>query len=182
MPERSPVEILGAILDEVEGLRRTDPRSHLPMPLLREARDVVNAATAPPGLQAQGGRIQYLEDTEGLTIVRAFGNGDTHDGCTLVFQFDNGQFLALSASDDDGEAVPVEVDDSRHARTLADYLSDRAQEEAGLTTRAEREAKEREKRKEGLRSLIADAKRRAADHERMQQKLTAELEALEAKG
>ena len=181
MSERKPVEILGAILDEVEGLRRTDPCSHLPMLLLREARDAVNAATAPHDLKAEGGRIQYLEDIEGLTIVRAFGNSETQDGCGLIIQFDNGRFLALSASGDDGEDASVEVDDSRHARSLADYLNDRAQEEAGLTTRAEREAKEREKRKEYLRSLIADAKRRAADHERMQQKLKAELEALEAK-
>lgn len=180
MSERKPVEILGAILDEVEGLRRTDPCSHLPMLLLREARDAVNAATS-HDLKDESGRIQYLEDIEGLTIVRAFGNSETQDGCGLIFQFENGRFLALSAADDDGEDVPVEVDGSRHARSLADYLSDRAQEEAGLTTRAEREAKEREKRKEGLRGLIADAERRAADQERMQQKLTAELEALEAK-
>ena len=36
--EKSPIEILGEILDEVEGLRRTDARSHLPERLMREAK------------------------------------------------------------------------------------------------------------------------------------------------
>ena len=57
---RSPIELLGAVLDEVEGIRQTDKRSHLPKMLMLELKDALQPAGSVNGCGAQ------LRDVDGL--------------------------------------------------------------------------------------------------------------------
>jgi len=66
---RSPIELLGAVLDEVEGIRQTDKRSHLPKMLMLELKDALQPAGSVNGCGAQ------LRDVGGLvgeTIAQVF--------------------------------------------------------------------------------------------------------------
>lgn len=154
MTERSPVEILGAILDEVEGLRRTDQRSYLPETLIREARSVF-------GHTAEGIGTMQLRDPSALRgkIIEHVFYCSLDDG-GLVLVCSDGAFLVLEAQSD-GDAACIQPA-SYWGKSLADFLCPADQETAGLITAAQRQELENRQRKEAALDKVERAERAAA--------------------
>ena len=168
-PPRSPIELLGAILDEVEGLRRTDARSFLPTALIMEARlaleDVGVASTQ------KSKRLSYVEDLQGRTVEHVF-DGDLKHG-DLVILCSDGAFLSLEANHDGEDDAFIAVTWHR-SNDLKEYLRPADLLEAGLMTLEEKREAERaeevEKARKRLERAMADAKVAQAALERLQGK------------
>lgn len=168
-PPRSPIELLGAILDEVEGLRRTDARSFLPAALIMEAR----LALEDVGLSAipNSKRLSYVEDLQGRTVEHVF-DGDLKHG-DLVILCSDGAFLSLEANHDGEDDAFIAVTWHR-SNDLKEYLRPADLLEAGLMTLEEKREAERaedvEKARKRLERAMADAKVAQAALERLQGK------------
>jgi hypothetical protein len=150
----TPIRLLEAIVDEVEGLRRTDARSFLPEPLLRRARDVLTPHTAAPG--AGGAQLRSPDDLVGHTIAHVFDGSLKHGDLVLVTA--DGSFLALRAEGDDEEAS-IETCSSGYgptARTLASFVYPGDLKRAGLLSESECRQIERQETEQKL----AEARRR----------------------
>ncbi|KLR57303.1 hypothetical protein [Diaphorobacter sp. J5-51] len=147
---RSPIEILGAILDEVEGLRRTDAQSHLPEALIREARTVFDVGAS--ATESNGVQLQYADGLEGRTVSHVFSSDLRM--ASIVIVCTDGAFLALDVEDDDGGSVCVHGGAMR-GRTLADYLKPAELVAVGLMTEAERQRMERQQKTERLKASLA---------------------------
>lgn len=153
---RSPIELLGAVLDEVEGIRQTDKRSHLPKMLMLE----LNEAIAPPGGRSALGGGTCLTDAEqlvGETITQVF-EGDLRDGDILIL-CESGAFLVLEA-ENDGDSATINTLTRRSSTTthgLKDYLRPSGLESAGVITRAERMEAERQDRIKDAERMLARA-------------------------
>ena len=171
MQERGPIEILGAIIDEVEGLRRTDARSHLPDSLMREARAAleVHTVVGKPG----GAQLSSIDGLVGRTVSHVF-DSDLRRAQVVILCAD-GSFLALESQRDADESY-ISVDTLRTwgppSRGLADYLNPADLVAAGLMTEAEATQIEKEAKK----AEIDAAKARA---ETQINRLRAEVEQLE---
>lgn len=150
---RSPIELLGAILDEVEGLRRTDARSYLPAPLLAEARMALDetglSGTATTCL------LRSVDDLAGRTVAHAF-EGDLKRGDVLLMMTD-GTFIVLEAEggDDYNEASISLV--SWGSADLRDYLRPHDLVTAGLMTHQQQREVERQERLEKARRRLEQA-------------------------
>jgi hypothetical protein len=148
MQERSPIEILGAILDEVEGLRRTDAQSHLPEFLLREARAALEVGTESSRNELQ---ITDLDGLQGRTISHVF-DGDLKSA-SIVLLCTDGAYLALEIDGGNGDEF-IKVDSlsrwGRASHGLADYLWPRQLVAAGLMSDAERIRLEHEEKTKAL--------------------------------
>lgn len=170
MQERGPIEILGAIVDEVEGLRRTDTKSHLPEFLLREARAALEVGVEPFRNELQ---ITDLEGLIGRTVSHVF-SGNTKQASIVILCTDS-SYLALEIDGGNGdEFIKVETPNrwGRAGNGLKDYLYPRQLVEAGLMTDAERKQIEHDEKA----SALEKAKKHSEEKiERLRQEL-AELE------
>jgi hypothetical protein len=127
----SPIAVLEAILDEVEGYRRTDEKSHLPAFLLAAAREIT--ATAPPVIGA--GSLSDADDLVGRTIAHVFDGNLIHGD--LLIACTDGHFIVLEAeSDSCGEDAYVVT--RRHiGRSMSYYVRARELRNAGLISAGE---------------------------------------------
>ena len=137
---KSPHLVLEAILDEVEGLRRTDPRSYLPWALLQRAREAVQ----PEGLAASGTaeHLRDADDMKGRNVRHVFDSG-LKSGDMLIL-FSDGAFIVFDAEPDDGSAYITVNGGYGRTGKLADYLFPRDLLTAGLITQAEYDQIKRE--------------------------------------
>lgn len=168
MEIRGPVEILGAIVDEVEGLRRTDTKSHLPEFLLREARAALDENTA----SASGAQLSAIDGLIGRTVSHVFEDGLNRAQVVIVCT--DGSFIALEC-DGDADDGFIKVDTLRsysEKSGLPAYLSPSGLVEVGLMTEAERKKLEHDEKLKA----IEQAKKRA---ESQMERLRAELAQLE---
>lgn len=172
-PPRSPIELLGAILDEVEGLRRTDARSFLPVALIMEARlalEDVGLAASP-----KSKKLSYVEDLQGRTVEHVF-DGDLKRG-DLVILCSDGAFLPLEANYESEDHAYISVI-GYGGHDLKEYLRPADLLEAGLMTLEEKREAERaeevEKARRRLERATADAKIAQAALERLQGKTDGE--------
>lgn len=168
--ERSPAEVLGAILDEVEGLRRTDARSHLPESLLREAKMALEVGAN--GLSS--GQLNSIDGLVDRTVSHVF-EGDLKRAQVVIVCTD-GSFLALD-SERDGDDAYINVDSRGfYAPTvngLTSYLRPPDLVEVGLMTKADQQKAEQEEKTEKLRSLLKRHEEQAEFAKRELAKLTA---------
>lgn len=166
-PPRSPIELLGAILDEVEGLRRTDARSFLPTALIAEARLALEGgeATASPNSK----RLADVEDLQGRTVEHVF-DGDLKHGDLLILCSD-GAFLSLKANHGGDDHAFISVTWNR-SNDIKEYLRPADLLTAGLMTLEEKREAERaeevENARKRLERAMADAKLAQAALERLQ--------------
>ena len=166
-PPRSPIELLGAILDEVEGLRCTDARSFLPTVLIAEARlalEDLEATTSP-----KSKRLADVEDLQGRTVEHVF-DGDLKRG-DLVILCSDGAFLPLEANYKSEDHAYISVI-GYAGHDLKEYLRPADLVVAGLMTMEEKREAERaeevEKARKRLERAMADAKLAQAALERLQ--------------
>lgn len=142
--EKSPMDVLGAILDEVDGLRRTDARSHLPEFLLREARAALEASLGATA-NGRGSQLHELAGLVGRTVTHVF-EGDLKRAQAVITCSD-GSFIALE-TERDGDGSYIVVDGPRTwgppSNGLADYLWPRDLVDAGLMTKEEQQRLDRE--------------------------------------
>lgn len=166
-PPRSPIELLGAILDEVEGLKRTDARSFLPTALVMEAR----LALEETGMAAikKSKRLSCVDDLQGRTVEHVF-DGDLKRG-DLVILCSDGAFLPLEGSHDGDDIVYISAI-GWGGHDLKEYLCPADLVAAGLMTLEEKREAERaeevEKARKRLERAMADAKLAQAALERLQ--------------
>lgn len=166
-PPRSPIELLGAILDEVEGLRRTDARSFLPTALIMEARLALEEAGISTSPKSK--RLSYVEDLQGRTVEHVFDSelkrGD------LVILCSDGSFLPLEGNYDGDDHAYISVI-GWGGHDLKEYLRPADLVKAGLMTLEEKREAERaeevEKARKRLERAMADAKLAQAALERLQ--------------
>ena len=148
--EKSPVEILGEILDEVEGLRRTDARSYLPERLIREAKAALEAGGLGLG---SGPQLNSADELVGRTVSHVF------DGCLKSAQMliicTDGAFVALD-TEQDGDEHFVTDDSGGWGKTngAADYLEPAGLVEIGLMTKGQQKQLEREQKEAKLKAMM----------------------------
>lgn len=154
--EKSPAEVLGAIIDEVEGLRRTDTRSHLPESLLREAKMSLETLIGGFGSGSQSG--SQLSDIHGLvgrTVSHVFDCDLKR--AQIVIVCTDGAYLALD-TELDGDDTYVSVDSrgfyGKNEGGIAAYLKPADLVEVGLMTRAERQQVERTEQEAKLKAML----------------------------
>ncbi len=153
---RSPIELLGAILDEVEGLRRTDARSFLPEALVMEARRALDESGF--GLGALTKRLTDPGDLQGRTIAHVF-DGSLRSGDMLLLCTD-GSFLVLEAGG--GEDDPyICVAPQWSGPEIKDYLRPSDMVTAGLMTMQQMKEIERIEKAEQARRQLEQAKAKA---------------------
>lgn len=174
-PPRSPIELLGAILDEVEGLRRTDARSFLPTALIAEARLALEDAGVGMTASPNSKRLAYVEDLQGRTVEHIF-DGDLKYGDLLILCSD-GAFLSLEANHDGDDDAFIAVTWNRSS-DLKEYLRPADLLTAGLITMEQKREAERaeevEKARQRLERATQDARMAQAALERLQGKATGE--------
>jgi hypothetical protein len=147
--ERSPVEVLGDIIDEVEGLKRTDARSWLPPRLIALARAAVAFGAA--SVKANGTSMGDLTELVGRTVAHVFESGDLRRDYDAVLLCSDGGFLVLNADDDsDGAYITA----GAHG-DLTEIVRHEALQHAGLMSRKDAE----EMRRKETEKRIADARR-----------------------
>ena len=147
--EKSPVEILGEILDEVEGLRRTDARSHLPDRLVREAKAVLEAGN--PGLSS-GMHLDSVDSLVGRTVSHVFDGGLKRAQILIICT--DGAFVALH-TEQDGDEHFVSADTGRWINGgVADYLAPAELVEIGLMTKEQQKQLEREQKEKELEGMV----------------------------
>lgn len=130
MSDRSPIEVLGAIIDEVDGLRKTDAKSHLPNALMREARALLDT-TSPTS--AIGSKLSGTYELAGRTIDYVFDCGIKR--CDLLIVCSDGGFIALRSDGSDEDAgISTCYSFNGKPESLADYLEPDGLEECGLIT------------------------------------------------
>lgn len=137
---RSPLELLDAVLDEVEGLRRTDARSFLPAALVRELRAATAPAATMPGTEHQ--QHHDLADLVGRTITHVF-DADLRRGDAVIMCADGG-FVVLEAERDGDETAYLRVHTSGHA--INEYLRPRDLMTLGLMSAEEKRKAEEQER------------------------------------
>lgn len=168
-PTRSPIELLGAILDEVEGLRRTDARSFLPDALIMEARLALGETGV--GVARKFKRLANIEDLPGRTVEHVF-DSDLKHGDLLILCSD-GAFLVLEANHN-GEDDAFIATAWHRSNDIKEYLGPSSQVEAGLMTLTEKreaeKAAEIEKARKRLERAAADAKLAQEALDRLQAK------------
>lgn len=168
-PVRSPIELLGAVLDEVEGLRRTDARSFLPAALIMEARLVLGETGVEVARKSK--RLACIQDLPGRTVEHVFDSGLKHGD--LVILCSDGSFLSLDASHDGEDDAFITVSWHR-SNDIKEYLLPSSQVEVGLMTLAEKREAERKDEIERARKLLeratAEAKIAQQAFERLQGK------------
>lgn len=148
--QKSPVEILGEILDEVEGLRRTDARSHLPERLMREAKAALEACGSGLG---SGLQLNSVEALVGRTVSHVF-DGDLKRAQMLIICTD-GAFVVLD-TEQDGDEHFVTTDPVGWGRTreIGDYLEPAGLVEVGLMTKEQQKQLEREQKEKKLKAMM----------------------------
>jgi hypothetical protein len=126
----SPITVLEAVLDEVEGIRLPiDKRSFLPPALVRRLRAAIEPEGPGTG-QPQG--LQTAEDMAGRTVAHVFDGGIGRADVLIVFT--DATFIALK-SDGYEDERSVSVHSGRGSK-LGDYLTPRDQLDAGLIDKA----------------------------------------------
>ena len=163
--EKSPVEILGEILDEVEGLRRTDARSHLPERLMREAKAALEADGKGLG---SGPQLHSVDALVGRTVSHVF-DGDLKRA-QMLFICTDGAFVALD-TEQDGDEYFVTTDGGGWGKKsgVADYLKPAELVEIGLMTKEQHRLLEREQKEEKLKAMV---KRHEAQVEAVKRELS----------
>lgn len=153
MDTRSPIELLGAIVDEVDGLRQSDKRSHLPESLLREARDAVGTATK------IGAQLSSLHDLAGQTITHVFD-------CLLrgewLFYCQDGSYIAIEVQ---GYSDDAEICTARDygGKGIANFLAPSDLHQVGLMTAEQCRQAERDIAVKKARLIKAHAERQLAE-------------------
>jgi len=150
--EKSPAEVLGAIIDEVEGLRRTDTRSHLPEGLLREARMSLEASIGGFG---SGSQMSDIHGLVGRTVSHVFDCDLKR--AQIVIVCTDGAYLALD-TELDGDDTYVSVDSrgfyGKNEGGIAAYLKPADLVEVGLMTKAEQQQVERTEQEAKLKTML----------------------------
>lgn len=165
MTERTAAEVLSDIVDEVAGYRPTDPRSFLPSPLLRAAREVLGER--PTGA---GQMLNSADSLAGRTVRQVFDDPKLGD---LVFYCEDGCFLVLQADGDEDRAYLREYNGYGHSRKIEDFLRPTDLVELGLMSRDEQQKAEQD-------AKLAEAKARATRLERLIAENKKELDRLTA--
>lgn len=160
MEIRGPVEILGAIVDEVEGLRRTDPKSHLPECLLREARAALEVAV-PIGEKPGSKMLKDARDLEGRVVSHVFTD-DLRSG-QMVIACADGSFMALEVEGDRDEDGSISVMRGRYSGDhISAYLRDDDLVTLGLMTNEEKRANALVEKLKQAKSALERAESQAA--------------------
>lgn len=150
--EKSPAEVLGAIIDEVEGLRRTDTRSHLPESLLREARMSLETSIGGFG---SGSQMSDIHGLVGRTVSHVFDCDLKR--AQIVIVCTDGAYLALD-TELDGDDTYVSVDSrgfyGKNEGGIAAYLKPADLVEVGLMTKAEQQQVERTEQEAKLKAML----------------------------
>lgn len=152
----TPIRMLELIVDEVEGLRRTDARSFLPPSLLRRAREVLVPHTAVAG--SAGVQLTDVDDLEGHAIAHVFHSGLKRGKLVLVTA--DGSFIVLDVESDDEDASISVVNRGRFGepRKLQDYVFPRELANAGLLSAEDKARIDREEQQ----AKVDEARRRVA--------------------
>lgn len=128
---RSPVQILEAILDEVEGFRQCDKRSHLPRALIAEAQAAVGAPAVTRGFTSFNDASEMCGRTVAHTWDSNLIRGE------MVIAFTDGGFIVLDVeSDGCGEAGYIYVRSSAGLK-LSEFVRPRELLQAGLIPQSE---------------------------------------------
>lgn len=150
--EKSPADVLGAIIDEVEGLRRTDTRSHLPESLLREARMSLEHHIGGFG---SGSQLSEIHGLVGRTVSHVFDCDLKR--AQIVIVCTDGAYLALD-TELDGDDTYVSVDSrgfyGKNECGIAAYLKPADLVEVGLMTKAEQQQVERTEQEAKLKAML----------------------------
>lgn len=128
---RSPFVLLGAVVDEVEGLRRTDERSFLPAKLMQELREALG--DQPSAITLDACSSDHLHCLVGQTVSHVFSNHLRH-GDYLILCTD-GTFVVLEA-EYDGDSATVQT--LLQGAPLSHFLRPLGLQEAGLMTSEQR--------------------------------------------
>jgi hypothetical protein len=167
---RSPIELLGAILDEIEGLKRTDSRIFLPPLLVLEMRSAINGGSE-TGEASNSQRLTSVHDLEGRTIANVFDCGLRI--AQLLLLCTDGSFLALET---EGFGDDTDIVTSHYRKnSIEDYLSLDNMVEAGLMTLSQKQRMEKEEAEKKAQEKLYKAKAAILA-------ATAELEKLQAQG
>ena len=171
MDARSPVEILGAIVDEVDGFRRTDRKSHLPEPLLREARQALEGL---PG-NRQSKILSDPAQLVGRTIEHVFDDGLKRGNLAIICT--DASFLILDADGDEDDATIITLGKGYPGHSnIEDYVGPEDLLRLGLISKAQKD----EIRKQELEKKISDAAATVARLDRNVRNAREELERLQA--
>lgn len=157
MDERSPMEILGAILDEVEGLRQTDAKSYLPIALLREARLVFDAPAHSKSAQSM---LSSIDELVGRTVTHVF-DCNLKLGEVLIACSD-GAFLVLESSQE-GDDSYINTINSFGPKSLFDYLRPADLLTMGLLSKEQCAKFEREEKTKEAQETIERLERKVKD-------------------
>lgn len=158
--ERSFVQLLEAVIDEVEGFRQTDPASHLPPTLMREIREAVECV----GSAGAGRQLNELEDMRDR-LVKAVITGDVKGGQALIL-FDDGSFIVLDADSYEPDTADLVVRRRGTGESnLAHYLNPRDQASVGLISESRAKQLENEERAKLAKQKIVRLKSQLAEVE-----------------
>lgn len=155
---RSPIELLGAILDEVEGLRRTDAASHLPAAMLLELREAVNGSAFCTEAEAAG--PSDVTSLVGRTVAHVFED-DLKRGDLLILCTD-GTFVALESLGEDAG-----ITEMMQRGPIADYIAGRGLFRAGLINAEQRDHIENAEKRKKLEAMAARARQQLAAAEKL---------------
>ncbi len=150
---RSPIELIGAVLDEVEGIRQTDNRSHLPKMLMLELNDAIRPAGS---VNRTGVQLSDVDGLVGETIAEVFDCGlRTGD---LVIVCESGAFLALEAEADGDGGADIQVANRYTGdKGLITFLFPADLVKAGVMTLEESREAERQEQIEQARKQLSRA-------------------------
>lgn len=160
----SPHRVLEAILDEVEGLRRTDPASRLPQHLITAIREhvipqpVIKGHSIIPSSSALGS----ISDAEGKTVRSVF----ECCGVEAVLVFTDGSFLALDCDGDEDATIDV-----RCRTPLTELVSPRDLLRAGLINQDVHDRLNAEKAERNARAAMHRAARAQLEFDEARRKL-----------
>lgn len=166
MDPRSPITLLGAIVDEVEGLRRVDPKSHLPNMLMIELRACLDQGGM-SGASNTTVMLSDIEDLAGRTVSKVFDGG--LDRGDIAILCSDGSFVVLQAEGDDEDPYITTL---RNLGSIDNHLSPRQRHEAGLMSLEQMKEAEREKQIAMARRALAQAEARAAEAKASLERLT----------
>lgn len=131
IPMDSPIRAIEAVLDEVEGLRRTDAASHLPAWMVQRLRELVLTGNPSAQVQVSGGN--YLTDLTGLvgrTVSHVWDTGLVRGEAVILCS--DGAYLALDIEDGGEDAYLTTCSHYGSDKGLAAFLGVRELREAGL--------------------------------------------------
>lgn len=152
----SPIDVLGRILDEVQGVRQFDVLSHLPENLIQQAREALEALEVPT--HGDGQMLSSVGELEGRFITKVVECG-LKSGDYLLMCSD-GTFLVLEGADDGDGPYATAATSYRGARTIQTFMHPRTMVEVGLITSSAARELELDLARTAADEAVASARRR----------------------